>query len=172
MRTFIFGLMSLLSFQLDAQNMDERGYIVTEGEVAPNFELFLLNGDSVSNEMLLGKVVVLQFTASWCSVCLKEMPHLESEVWQEFKEDDFILIGIDLKEDEATTRAFVEKIGVTYPIALDLDGSLFNLFARPKQGVTRNIVIDKKGDIAFLTRLYERVEFEEMISVIKQELKK
>ena len=172
MRTFIFGLMSLLSFQLSAQNMDERGYIVTEGEVAPNFELFLLNGDSVSNEMLLGKVVVLQFTASWCSVCRKEMPHLESEVWQEFKEDDFILIGIDLKEDESTTKAFVEKIGVTYPIALDLDGSLFNLFAGPKQGVTRNIVIDKKGNIAFLTRLYERVEFEEMISVIKQELKK
>jgi len=157
---------------LTAQSMDDRGYIVTEGEVAPNFELFLLNGDSVSNEMLLGKVVVLQFTASWCSVCRKEMPHLESEVWQEFKEDDFILIGIDLKEDEVTTRAFVEKIEVTYPIALDLDGSLFNLFAGPKQGVTRNIVIDKKGDIVFLTRLYERVEFEEMISVIKQELKK
>ena len=172
MRTFIFGLVSLLSCQLFAQNMDERGYIVTEGEAVPNFELLLLNGDSVSNEMLLGKVVVLQFTASWCSVCRKEMPHLESEVWQQFKEDDFTLIGIDLKEDEATTRAFIEKIGVTYPIALDLDGSLFELFAGPKQGVTRNIVIDKNGNISFLTRLYEREEFEKMISVIKLELKK
>ena len=100
------------------------------------------------------------------------MPHLETEVWQRFKNDDFILIGLDLKEDDATTRAFVEEIGVTYPIALDLNGSLFDLFAGPKQGVTRNIVIDKKGDISFLTRLYEREEFEKMISVIEIELNK
>ncbi len=156
---------------LFAQQMDDRGYIVKEGQEAPSFELPLLSGEIVTNEMLVGKVVVLQFTASWCSVCRKEMPHLESEVWQQFKDDDFLLIGIDLKEDEETTRAFVETIGTTYPVALDLDGSLFSLFAGPKQGVTRNIVIDKKGAIAFLTRLYEREEFEEMISVIELELK-
>ena len=57
-------------------------------------------------------------------------------------------------------------------MASDLDGRLFDLFAGPKQGVTRNIVLDKKGEIIFLTRLYERAEFEEMILVIDQELKK
>ena len=172
MRKIILGILSLITIQMSAQSMDERGYIVMEGQKAPALEFQLLSGETITNEGLLGKVVVLQFTASWCSVCRKEMPHLESEVWQQFKEDDFILIGIDLKEDEVTTRAFVEKIGVTYPIALDLDGSIFELFAGPKQGVTRNIVIDKKGNISFLTRLYEREEFEKMISVIKLELKK
>ena len=56
-------------------------------------------------------------------------------------------------------------------MASDLDSRLFDLFAGPKQGVTRNIVLDK-GEIIFLTRLYERAEFEEMILVIDQELKK
>ena len=172
MRKIILILLTFLSFHTFAQNMDERGYIVREGEKAPSFELNLLSGETLTNDMLLGKVVVLQFTASWCSVCRKEMPHLESEVWQQFKDDDFLLIGIDLKEDEATTRAFIKTIGTTYPIALDLEGSVFNLFAGPKQGVTRNIVIDKTGTISFLTRLYEREEFEEMISVIELELKK
>jgi peroxiredoxin len=166
MRKISLLLLTLLSFQTFAQNMDERGYIVSKGEKTPSFELQLLSGETITNEMLLGKVVVLQFTASWCSVCRKEMPHLESDVWQQFKEDDFLLVGIDLKEDEATTRAFIKTIGTTYPIALDLDGSLFALFAGPKQGVTRNIVIDKKGIISYLTRLYEREEFEEMITVI------
>jgi hypothetical protein len=49
---------------------------------------------------------------------------------------------------------------------------LFSLFAGPKQGVTRNIVIDKKGEIIFLTRLYDRAEFEQMIEIIAQELEK
>ena len=172
MRKIILALLTFLSFQTFAQNMDERGYIVSEGEETPSFELQLLSGETVTNDMLLGKVIVLQFTASWCSVCRKEMPHLESEVWQQFKDDDFLLIGIDLKEDEATTRAFIKAIGTTYPIALDLDGSLFALFAGPKQGVTRNIVIDKTGKIVFLTRLFEIEEFQEMVKVLELELAK
>ena len=172
MRKTILLLLTLLPFQTFAQNMDERGYLVSVGEKAPSFAMQLLSGENVTNEMLLGKVVVLQFTASWCSVCRKEMPHLESEVWQQFKDDDFLLIGIDLKEDEVTTRAFIKAIGTTYPIALDLDGSLFALFAGSKQGVTRNIVIDKTGKIVFLTRLFEIEEFQEMLKVLELELAK
>jgi len=175
---YLKSLICLLSFCFSTivfsqETPDEnRGYIVDVGQQSPDFEFQLLNGETVNNESLKGKVTVLQFTASWCSVCRKEMPHLEAEVWQRFKEDDFMLIGLDLKEDEETAKAFAEKMGVTYPMASDLDGSLFNLFAGPKQGVTRNIVLNRKGEIIFLTRLYEREEFEEMIRVIDLELKK
>ena len=165
-------VLSHTSRALFAQTMDNRGYIVQKGELSPKFEIELLSGDTLSNQSLLGKVVVLQFTASWCSVCRKEMPHLESEVWQKFKDDAFLLVGIDLKEDEATTLEFAAKMGVTYPMASDLEGRLFSLFAGPKQGVTRNIVINKKGEIVFLTRLYDRAEFEQMIEIIAQELEK
>ena len=81
-------------------------------------------------------------------------------------------INSNLKEDEITVKEFAKNMGVTYPMASDLDGTLFELFAGPKQGVTRNIVLDKNGEIIFLTRLYEREEFEEMIVVIDEELKK
>jgi peroxiredoxin len=169
---FLFSCgLSTIAFSQDSLVVN-RGYTVKVGQQSPDFEFQLLNGETVNNESLKGKVTVLQFTASWCSVCRKEMPHLEAEVWQRFKEDDFMLIGLDLKEDEETAKAFAEKMGVTYPMASDLDGSLFNLFAGPKQGVTRNIVLNRKGEIIFLTRLYEREEFEEMIRVIDLELKK
>ncbi len=157
---------------LYSQNADSRGYLVKQGQMAPGFEFELLSGEIVNNKSLLGKTVVLQFTASWCSVCRKEMPQLELEVWQRFKEEDFILIGIDLKEDIATTKNFADNMAVTYPMASDLSGDVFALFAGPKQGVTRNIVLNGKGEIIFLTRLYERDEFEEMIYIIDQELKK
>tara|TARA_B100000900_G_scaffold366248_1_gene342016 strand:- start:299 stop:772 length:474 start_codon:yes stop_codon:yes gene_type:complete len=157
---------------MSAQDIDERGYRVSVGEKAPLFNFELLTGDVINNEVLKDNVVVLQFTASWCSVCRKEMPILEKEVWQRFKGEDFLLIGLDLKENEEQAKKFAENMGITYPMASDIDGSIFELFAGPNQGVTRNIVIDKKGEIVFLTRLFEIEEFQEMVKVIEIELAK
>lgn len=149
-----------------------RGYKVKVGEQSPTLDFELLDGTPISNENLKGKVVVLQFTASWCSVCIKEMPHLEAEVWGKFKNEDFILIGIDLKEERQKVEKFIAKMQVTYPFTIDKDGSLFESFTLPNAGVTRNIVLDKNGEIIFLSRLYDEKEFAEMIEVIDTELKK
>ena len=100
------------------------------------------------------------------------MPHLEKEVWQRFKSDDFILIGIDLKEKTEKVKRFIDQMKITYPIAIDADGSLFESFTLPRAGVTRNIVLNKEGKIIFLTRLYKVEEFNKMIEVIDNELKK
>lgn len=166
----ILFLLLLIPFALFAQNEESRGYKVAIGDPCPSFELEMMDGETLTTESLKGKVVVLQFTSSWCGVCRKEMPHLEKEVWLPFKEEDFVLIGIDLKEDKKTVQEFIEKIGVTYPIGLDKDGSIFEKFTLPKAGVTRNIVLNKEGEIIFLTRLFEEKEFNEMIEVVAKEL--
>lgn len=154
-----------------AQEDGSRGYRVKVGEQAPGMDLPLLNGERITSESTKGKIVVLQFTASWCSVCREEMPHLEKEVWQRFKGDDFVLIAVDLKEKQEKIKPFIEKTGITYPVAMDSDGGLFAKYTLPKAGVTRNIVIDKNGKIIFLSRLYDKVEFNKMIEVIANELK-
>ena len=123
------------------------------------------------NENIKGKVVVFQFTASWCSICVKEMPHLEKEVWQRFKNDEFLLIGVDLMEDLEVVNEFILNTKVTYPFTIDSDGSFFESFTLPKAGVTRNIVLDHTGKISFLTRLYNEEEFAQMIEHIDQLLK-
>ena len=148
-----------------------RGYSVKVGDKAPKIDLELLNGQMLTNENLKGKVVVIQFTASWCSVCIKEMPHLEKEVWQRFKSDDFLLVGVDLKEDLNVVERFIQETEVTYPFTIDKDGSFFESFTNPGAGVTRNIVIDKTGEISFLTRLFNPKEFQEMIKHIEMLLK-
>lgn len=172
MKIYHLLIILLLLTNCQKQKNDNRGYKVKVGEKAPSFSFNLLNGDKITNESLLGKTVVLQFTASWCSVCIKEMPHLEKEVWQKFKKEDFILIGIDLKEDLKTTQEFIKKTQVTYPFTLDTNGDIFNSFTLEGAGVTRNIVIDKTGEIIFLTRLYNPKEFEKMVGIIESELKK
>jgi len=150
------------------QKYENRGYIVSVGDTVPDITLKMTDGSDLDLASLRGKVVVLQFTASWCGVCRKEMPHLEKEVWQRFKNEDFLLIGIDYDEPLEKVLKFQRDIGTTYPIALDPNADIFALFAHKKSGVTRNIVIDKKGKIAFLTRLYKREEFEGMIKKIEE----
>jgi len=152
---------------LFSQNNTNRGYKVNIGDASPKIDLTLLDGRVVNNKNLEDKVVVIQFTASWCSVCIKEMPHLEKQVWQRFKDDDFILIGVDLKEELDVVREFILKTEITYPFTIDKDGYFFESFTLPKAGVTRNIVLDKQGKISFLTRLYDEKEFTQMIEHIE-----
>lgn len=151
---------------------DSRGYLVKVGDQAPDdFELVLTDGKKTSLKDLRGKVVVLQFTASWCSVCRKEMPHLESELWQVQKNKNFVLIGVDRDEPLEKVTKFHEDMNITYPLALDPEAGIFRRFADKNAGVTRNIVIDKTGKIVYLTRLYDEKEFASMLSVIDEQLK-
>jgi len=165
MNKLITGIIIFLSF-LNAVEPDERGYIVKVGDESPDFKMQLIDGKTITKKDLKGKVVVLQFTASWCSVCRKEMPHLEKDVWQKFKAKDFILIGVDRDEPLDVVQEFTKEIKVTYPMALDPGADIFALFAAREAGVTRNIVIDQTGKIVFLTRLFEEKEFKAMIAKI------
>lgn len=170
MKHFTFLLCLLLSFQISAQEIspDSRGYIVKVGDEAPDFEMTWIDGTETKLSDFKGKVVVLQFTASWCSVCRKEAPHLENEVWLPNKDKDFVLIGVDRDEPLEKVVKFIEQQGTTYPTALDPGADIFGLFANKKSGVTRNVVIDQNGEIAFLTRLFKEEEFNQMKEVIAE----
>ena len=150
---------------------DSVGYIVRVGDVAPEMELELTDGQKVKLSSLRGKVVMLQFTASWCGVCRKEMPFIESDIWQKHKDNgSFALFGIDRDEPLETVKAFAEKTGVTYPLALDPGADHFAKYADRKAGITRNVLIDKEGKIVMLTRLYNEEEFAELCKKIDEML--
>jgi peroxiredoxin len=170
MKKALILIVTILHFSAFSQEDSSRGYRVKIGDEVPKFDLNMIDGSKINIDDLKGKIVVLQFTASWCGVCIKEMPHLEKEVWQRFKNDDFILIAVDLKEKKSKILPFVEKTGITYPVAMDKDGSIFDSFTYPKAGVTRNIVIDRNGKIIYLTRLFEKKEFNAMIKRIEKEI--
>jgi peroxiredoxin len=145
----------------------DRGYIVKTGDIAPaDFELVLTDGTKTSLKQLRGKVVILQFTASWCSVCREEMPHLEKEIWQAYKDKGLVLIGIDRDEPLEKVNGFHHDMNISYPLALDPGANIFGRFANKKSGVTRNVVIDRDGKIVYLTRLYDKQEFASMLKAV------
>jgi peroxiredoxin len=169
---FIFGAGSAVA-QLPVKEIPaDYGYVVKIGDQIPQFSTTLTNGKNIATSDFKGKVVMLQFTASWCSVCRKEMPFIERDIWQKQKNNkNFVLIGVDLDEPLEKVKKFQEDIKVTYPLALDPGGKIFGLIAEKKAGVTRNVILDKTGKIVYLTRLYKEDEFAEMVKVIETLLK-
>lgn len=154
-----------------AQN-DDRGYIVTIGDKSPDITILYTDGSKKKLSDFKGKTVMLQFTASWCGVCRKEMPFIEKDIWLKHKDNpDFVLLGIDLKESREKTLQFAADLKITYPLTLDPDGKSFYSFAAEGAGVTRNVILNKEGRIVFMTRLYDPEEFRKMCEVIDQLLK-
>ena len=155
------------------QVLYENNYLVKVGDVAPDFTLPLTDGTEFTLSQNRGKVVMLQFTASWCGVCRKEMPFIERDIWLPNKDNkDFVLVGIDREEPLEEVKKFAETTGVTYPLALDGNADVFASYAERKSGITRNILIDRDGRIVKLTRLFNEQEFKELVQAIDRLLKK
>lgn len=150
-----------------SQAADDRGYLVKTGNIAPDFSMKLTDGKTVKLSSLRGKVVMLQFTASWCGVCRKEMPFIERDIWQKHKANpNFALLAIDRDEPLETVLKFVQSTQISYPIGLDPRADIFALYAERNAGITRNVIIDKTGKIVLLTRLYNEEEFAQMTEKI------
>ncbi|MDR2027103.1 MAG: TlpA family protein disulfide reductase [Prevotellaceae bacterium] len=163
----------LVSSFFRAAAQDDRGYIVKAGDTAPDFEIQYEDGTIKNLSSFRGKIVMVQFTASWCGVCIKEMPYIESDIWQKYKNrDDFVLLGVAYKEDFDKIRSLVSKTKISYPVVPDKSGESFHKYAGKNAGVTRNVIIDRSGKIIFQTRLFDRKEFDAMKKVIDSELKK
>lgn len=94
-----------------------------EGPEAPSFDLPNFEGEGrITNADFEGKPLVLNFWASWCPFCIDEMPAFE-EVFQQFS-GEVAFLGVNVQDERQLAKQLAEQTGVTYPLALDEDGSL------------------------------------------------
>lgn len=87
------------------------------GAPAPQFTLTNLNGQKVSLSDYSGKVILLDFWATWCPPCKESIPHLET-LYRRYKDKGFVVIGISFDEDIETVKRFKDKYNMTYPILM------------------------------------------------------
>jgi cytochrome c biogenesis protein CcmG/thiol:disulfide interchange protein DsbE len=127
---------------------------VQKGKEVGNFTLSLFEGyeyqgqSEVSLDSLRGKVVVLNFWASWCLTCKDEAYALES-AWQFYKPGgDVVFLGVDYVDTEPEARAYLEEFGITYPNGPDLGTRISQAFRI--QGVPETYFIDKNGVVAYV----------------------
>lgn len=112
------------------------------GSPAPNFSLHDLNGNMVNLEETLGKVVLLNFWATWCGPCRVEMPFFE-RTYAEFKDEDFIVLAVDFDEPVEAVRTFQEELNLNFPILLDPGGEVQRAYR--VLGYPTSVLIDREG---------------------------
>ncbi|MBV9960524.1 MAG: TlpA family protein disulfide reductase [Acidobacteria bacterium] len=176
-RAYAFGLL-LLCVVCAAQHARAQDDIMQNpsktftriGQEMPAFSVRTLDGAQVSLADLKGKVVLINFWATWCPPCLTEMPRLEKEVWQKFKSDEFALVAVAREQTEDEIREFLQDKKYTFPMASDPEREIYKMFA--SEGIPRSYVVSPEGKILFQSVGYEEREFDQMKELIKKELKK
>jgi peroxiredoxin len=140
------------------------------GQQVPEFGWLTLDGQKFDTKALRGKVVLINFFATWCGPCMEEMPHLQKDIFQEFKDKNFVMVAIGREHNDAELKEFRKKREFTIPIAADPERKIYGHFAT--QYIPRNYVIAADGKIAFQSVGYTQEEFKKMLDVIDKELKK
>jgi peroxiredoxin len=121
---------------------------VEVGEPPPEINLPDLNsGKKISLAALRGKVVVIDFWASWCAPCKEEMPVLES-LYKRFKDKDLVIIGVSVDNEAANAKKFLSGVKVSFPIVHDAGHVVADKFKPPR--MPTSYVIDKTGKIRFV----------------------
>ena len=115
-------------------------------QTAPDFVLNTLDNKTISLSSLKGKVILLDFTATWCSWCVKQAPHLE-DLFINYNKKGFVVLSIDCKEDFYTVKEYYSNKKMLFPVLLDTDGSIFNNYS--VRGYPEFFLIDKEGKVAY-----------------------
>ena len=139
------------------------------GDGAPDFQLTTLDGKKVRLSSLRGKVVVLNFFATWCPTCIQELPHLESQVWQGLKaHKDLEVLVVGREETAEKLNAFRKKAHLTIPMAPDPKREVYRLYA--EKTIPRTFVINRQGKIVHAVEDYNEATFQELLTRINGEL--
>lgn len=162
----------ILSICLGMQyNASAQEWKVNKGDQVPAFSVTNKDGSKISTQDLKGKVVLLNFFATWCPPCREELPRLQKELWESLDDkSDFTILVLAREEGWDKLDPFMKSHNYTFPVFPDLNRKVFSLFA--EQSIPRNVLLNKEGKIIYQSIGYTPEEFTKLIALIKEELKK
>jgi thiol-disulfide isomerase/thioredoxin len=121
------------------------GFEVPKAEVASSdFTLESLDGKSVSLASFKGSLVFLSFWATWCGPCKQELPSAQA-LYEKLKGKGFLILAVDVMEENKTVNAFVRANRMTFPVLLDADGKVGGEY--DARSIPTNYIVDRKGKI-------------------------
>lgn len=117
---------------------------VNQGSLARDFTLETLDGTKVSLKDQAGKVVLINFWATWCPPCTAEMPDIQA-TYEAYQDQGFVVLGVNVEESREAVEPFVRSLGVTYPVLLDESGRVMEMYRG--LGLPMSLLVDPEGVI-------------------------
>jgi peroxiredoxin len=119
---------------------------VEQAFVAPDFTLTSESGKTYRLADFRGKVVLINFWATWCPPCRREMPSM-NRMWQKVKDKGVQVLAIDVGEDADTIFEFIGSYPVSFPLLMDLDGSVIKQY--PVTGLPTSYIVNPQGKVVY-----------------------
>lgn len=142
---------------------DEHSYDIEIGKLAPNFTLENLDGEEVSLEDYRGKIVMLNFWATWCPYCVREMPDMDK---LQKENDDFVILAVDVKEEKAKVEKYINEGGYEFEVLLDIEGDTARTYLI--SNYPTSYFIDKEGIlIGGIPGMLEYPQMKEILELIR-----
>jgi peroxiredoxin len=162
-------IFTLFAFAVSVFAQDEFT-LVKVGDAAPDFSFSTENGQTKKLSELKGKIVWINFFATWCGPCRQELPHLQKEVYDKLKNNkNFELIILGREHSWEEINKFKTNNKFNMPFYPDTARKVFSLYA--KQNIPRNFVIGKDGKIAVCSTGFTEKEFAKIIGKVEEMLK-
>lgn len=147
------------------ERLDETS-LARMGDQAPDFEVTDADGAHFSLSSKRGKLVLLNFFATWCGPCLQELPHLQ-ELWEQHGSDDrFDMIVIGREETMAAVQDFRDSRGFTFPAAPDPDRAIYDKFAT--EGIPRTLLVAPDGQVIFISLGFYESDISQIEQIIRE----
>ena len=148
------------------QEQVEASTIAKQGTMAPDFTVELFDGKTLKLSELRGKVVLVNFWATWCPPCREELTRVQKEIIDRFAGKEFVFLPISRGEEYNTVAAFRKRMGYDFTMGLDPDQKIFRRYAT--NYIPRNFLIDRDGKVVLASIGYDKAEFAHLIETIEK----
>nr|WP_068891138.1 TlpA disulfide reductase family protein [Pedobacter panaciterrae] len=141
------------------------------GDKLPAFSFEIEKGKKADIADYKGKLILINFFATWCGPCNTELPLVQEKLWNKYKSNPkFAFLVFGREEGWDILDPFKKEKGFTFPMLPDVDRSIFKKFGT--QSIPRNIIADEKGNIIYQSIGFSEQEFDEMVKFIDERMEK